>query len=174
MGDKLTAPHPEGEYFTALIRLLQQELSLVQDLRAAAANQRNALEKDDTEQIMAAARQQEALGMKLAALEEERQQCRQELERSLGLPAGRALKELLPLAPPETREQLADLRRQLKEGLAELKQLNATCRILATRGLAVTRQVLQLFIKSGGQAYGPEGTVKTLGAPPEGRLDRSF
>ncbi|HHW42809.1 MAG TPA: flagellar protein FlgN [Desulfotomaculum sp.] len=173
MGDKLTASHPEGEYFTALIRLLQQELSLVQDLREAAIIQKSALEEENTEQIMAAARQQEALGVKLAALEEERQQCRQELERSLGLPAGRALKELLPLAPPESREQLADLRRQLKEGLAELKQLNATCRVLATRGLAVTRQVLRLFGQAGGQAYGPEGGIRAPNIP-EGRLDRTL
>lgn len=173
MENKLTAPHPYGEYFTTLLRLLQQELSLVQDLRKAAAGQKNALEKDNTEQILAAARRQEALGVKLAALEEERQRCQQELERSLGLPAGRVLKELLPLAPPETREQLADLRRRLNEELAELKQLNDTCRVLATRGLAVTRQVLQLFIKSGGQAYNPDGTVKALGAP-EARLNRSL
>lgn len=161
------------ELFGTLVHLLEQELAVMRDLCAVTARQVDALRRAITEQILVNAHHQEAMAHQLALLERERLKWQQELERVLGLPAGAALSQVIPLASPAVREKLAGLRSGLLETVEELGRLNDTCRRLAARGLGVTRQSLRLLSSISGQAYGPEGVLKNL--MPEGvsRLDRS-
>lgn len=158
--------------FFELAEILAAQGALVQEQIKAAEDQNLALRRVDIPSLQAAVRQLDELNGQMATLDKRREQVQQSLEQALGLEPGAALAGMLFAAPVALRDRLAELRRELKQDLDQLRRLNEINGLLTRRAMQVNETLLQIIASGGGETYQHSGALKRNDRLP-GVLDKT-
>ncbi len=155
--------------FEILLALLQQELAIVEELKAAGNNLIRALKENAPSEIISVAEQQEFLAGELAKLEAKRLQVQQDLINNSKTDAH--FGEVTSLAPADLQDALASLYNRLATAVARLRQINETGKILLLSAFRFHQQLTKLIAAAQGEMYGPRGFLQTK-QKPVGVFDR--
>ncbi|MEW6423877.1 MAG: flagellar protein FlgN [Bacillota bacterium] len=155
--------------FKILLDLLQQELAIVEELKAAGSNLIRALKENVASEIISVTKRQEFLAGELAKLEEKRLQVQQDLINNSKTDAH--FGEVAFLAPADLQDAFASLYNRLAAAVAQLRQINETGKILLLRAFRFHRQLTKLFATAQGEMYDPRGFLQKK-QKPVGVFDR--
>lgn len=148
-----------GEKFAFLLKLVEQEIEVVEELRAAGNDLIRALRENDAKKVILTAQQQEFLAAKLAEIEEKRQELQQSLKKVPEEVSGPGEEGGTPVSGEQSR-QLGALYERLTGAIAGLRRVNETGRALLIRAYWVHRQLARLFAPEEGEKYDPRGFLQ--------------
>ena len=148
-----------GENFAFLLKLVEQEIEVVEELRAAGNDLIRSLRENDPKKVNLAARQQEFLAARLAELEENRQELQQSLKKIPEEVFGPGEEAVTPASGEQDR-QLGALYERLAGAVAGLRKVNETGRALLIRAFWVHRQLVRAFVPEEGEKYDPQGFLQ--------------
>lgn len=151
-----------------LIKILDKQNSLIEELRTLTGEQLQALKQDDLTGILNISSQQEYVGRQLAILEQQRRV----IIEKFSLDHGIDIKHFSELVSHTTRDEFAEIqkkRNKIMDACQKLKEEQGLNALLLKQGLKYAERILGLFNPKRSLVYDKTGDLKR--AESIGRLD---
>ncbi|AGL01702.1 flagellar protein FlgN [Desulfoscipio gibsoniae] len=144
--------------FNELVKILNEQCSVVQKQLKASEAQNQALRDLDMQLLNQAVQQLEQQSITMKELDKQRETIQQQL--------GATVSDILPKAPFEIQLKLKEIQRQLKGDFQRISQLNEINKVLTMRAAQVNEVILNIF-KTGGSSstYRDSGAIQQKGRP---------
>ena len=135
--------------FEPLLSLLGLQMKVDQQLLTLAEEQRHSIIENEVDKLDSLVKQQSALLRQLTMLEKKRLASADHLHSVLGLPARPfTLSELIPYAPTAQQPSLRSLLEEFAALLSQLKEANATNKLLLQTNIELNELMLGLLADS--------------------------
>lgn len=143
-----------------LIKILNQQSSLIAELKNLANEQLQALKQDDLEKIIAITGQQEYIGRQLAGLEEQRRQIIDDYSGINGIEV-EGLSDLQPYIKNRDWNEIQIYREEITHNSQAIKQTNELNTLLLKQGLKYADKMLNLLQPQKPRIYSKSGGLNT-------------
>ena len=144
-----------------LIRLLNQQKVLYQEMAELAKEKQKVLIKGSLEALAVLVKKEETLIFQGGKLEEERYRSARKAAALLELPEDAPLREIMEKAPPEYKGPLEKVFQELSGLLADLARLNEENTSLIQQSLRFVNFTMEAVSQQSKPVYTPEKDVKT-------------
>ena len=143
-----------------LEQTMQKQYELAALVLKETQKHNQALRKNDLEAINSCVTGLENLGLKMRALDKNREIVTSQLEEQLNLAPGAKLTEIAAQSPEDISFRLLYLRREIRRCLDELKEQVEFNNLLTRNALRFNNMMLGIFRQAAGATYGNSGQVR--------------
>ncbi len=143
---------------SGLIKILQQQTSLIAELRSLVNQQLHALKQDDLDMITSITSQQEYIGRQIADLEEQRRLIISDYSRIIGFDI-KNFSELQQFTSSCDWNEIQRLRDEISTTGQEIKRDNELNALLLKQGLKYAEKMLHVLNPNKSYVYGKSGEV---------------
>lgn len=146
-----------------LVKILDKQNILIEQLRDLASEQLQALKRDDLNKIINITSHQEYIGRQLAVLEQQRRMILEKFSQEHGI----EIKHFSDLLSHTSSDEFAEIQKSRDEiinGCQKLKEEQGLNALLLKQGLKYADKILRVFRTNKSVVYGKTGDIKRAGS----------
>jgi flagellar biosynthesis/type III secretory pathway chaperone len=148
---------------SGLLKILNQQNSLIEELCGLADEQLQALKRDDLDKIKSITSHQEYIRRQMAVLEERRRLIIEEYSRTIGVEI-KHFSELMLYTSSDDLDEIQRIRDEIIDRCQKLKEENELNALLLKQGLKYTEKLLGVLNPNKSFVYGKSGDVHRAGS----------